>query len=474
MALKKSHHKACCRKSSTLIFFIGALAFISFIKQAFAGAWGGGMSCWPYASLIARRSDQRGSCSNRTGLGRQFVAIAATTIICGVLSMGGAPTRANDQESPDGPATEWRGHTELISSLPFHASREEINLVHASVAFGSFDDDPLAALRDFAQQIPEPAQSAAAAAPLKLAEADNAFDALREFFQKQNGSAPSEKPAAPVRPAAMPKAPLVAATYVGSKTCLTCHASQAEKFGYTLMGRLQKQGKLQCESCHGPGSEHVRVGGGRGAGGIISFRKNDTSRTVEDNNSICLGCHQRGERTYWTGSVHDTRGVACTDCHTLMTNVSATHQLKTAFEPETCFQCHKDRRAQMFRSAHMPMREGKVVCSDCHNPHGTVTEAGLREDSINDNCYRCHAEKRGPVLFEHAPVRENCLSCHNAHGSINQFSLKTSLPRLCYECHTIGHTQAGPNSPFTMSRACLNCHTQIHGSNSPAGAVFQR
>jgi len=212
----------------------------------------------------------------------------------------------------------------------------------------------------------------------------------------------------------------------------------------------------------------------RSLGGIISFRRDDLGRTAEENNAICLGCHRRGERTYWDGSVHETRGLACTECHTIMKTVSAEHQLKTAFEPNTCFQCHKDRRAQMFRSSHMPIREGKVVCSDCHNPHGSATEALLKEDSVNDTCYKCHAEKRGPLLFEHAPVRENCLSCHNAHGSINQFSLKTSLPRLCYECHTIGHAQAGRNSQFTMGRACLNCHTQIHGSNSPAGAVFQR
>jgi DmsE family decaheme c-type cytochrome len=158
-----------------------------------------------------------------------------------------------------------------------------------------------------------------------------------------------------------------------------------------------------------------------------------------------------------------------------MRAVSAQNQLKTAFQPDTCFQCHKDRRAQMYRSSHMPMREGKIVCADCHNPHGSTTEALLRQDSINDNCYTCHAEKRGPFLFEHAPVRENCLNCHDPHGSINEFSLKMSRPRLCFECHSIGHGEAtGPNSNFTMGRSCQNCHTMIHGSNSPAGAALQR
>ncbi len=123
----------------------------------------------------------------------------------------------------------------------------------------------------------------------------------------------------------------------------------------------------------------------------------------------------------------------------------------------------------------MPLREGKIVCSDCHNPHGSATESLIREDSINDNCYKCHAEKRGPFLFEHTPVRENCLNCHDPHGTVNEYSLKLSRPRLCFECHNFGHAgNSGPNAIQTMGRQCQNCHTQVHGSNSPAGGVLQR
>jgi len=218
---------------------------------------------------------------------------------------------------------------------------------------------------------------------------------------------------------------------------------------------------------------------GLSVGGIISFRPDDPGRSVEQNNRVCLNCHERGERAYWQGSPHEERGVACTNCHTIMKSVSAQYQLRTAFQPDTCFQCHKDRRAQMFRSAHMPMREGKVVCSDCHNPHGSPymgsDQAMLRQDTINDNCYSCHAEKRGPFLFEHTPVRENCLNCHDPHGSMNEFSLKMPRPRLCLECHTMGHgLTSGPYSIFTQGRACQNCHTMIHGSNSPNGGALQR
>jgi len=310
---------------------------------------------------------------------------------------------------------------------------------------------------------------------LKLAEADNAVDALKDFL-RGNGS-PAPVPPAPAPARARPAGPPVEATFVGEKVCATCHAGHLESFSKTLMGRIGKTqpGKFACENCHGAGSQHVKLGGGRGVGGIMSFRPDDLSHSVSEYNAVCLACHEKGDRTYWSGSVHEVRNVACTNCHTIMRSVSQKFQLKTVYEPETCFQCHKDKRAQMARSSHMPLREGKITCSDCHNPHGTANESLLKTATINDTCYKCHAEKRGPFLFEHEPVRANCLNCHEAHGSINEFMLKISRPRLCAECHGFGHTlTGGPNSYQIMGRACNNCHTQVHGTNSPSGALLQR
>jgi DmsE family decaheme c-type cytochrome len=331
------------------------------------------------------------------------------------------------------------------------------------------DDGVYDALRAFTRPIgdesPQPVKAAT-----KLADADNLLDWLRGGGKPNSAEMPA---AAPARTKGKSHAPAPNASYVGSKVCLGCHTAQAELFGHTLMGRLQKQGKIQCESCHGPGSEHVRLGGGRGVGGILSMEADDP-RTSEEKNAVCLGCHERGQRTLWQGSVHQERGLACVNCHTIMKAVSRKFQLKTAFEPDTCFQCHKDRRAQMFRSSHMPMREGKVVCSDCHNPHGSVTESLLKKDSINDVCYTCHAEKRGPFLFEHEPVRENCDNCHDPHGSIQQYSLKIARPRLCNECHNLMDTNHTLISNHGVGQACENCHTAIHGSNAPNGQLLFR
>jgi DmsE family decaheme c-type cytochrome len=274
------------------------------------------------------------------------------------------------------------------------------------------------------------------------------------------------------------------AVYVGSQACVKCHKNQFGTFSQTLHGdiflkaprnSLEKEG---CEACHGPASRHVKskeMDGGA-AGDIVSFRK-DSPRPVDERNAICLTCHEKGDRHNWAGSVHETRGLACTNCHQIMEKVSVKHQLIKSTELETCFQCHKDRRAQMFRASVHPLASGNMTCSSCHNPHGSATDKLLREASINETCYKCHADKRGPFLWEHEPVRDNCLNCHDPHGTSNEYMLKVQRPRLCTQCHAGGVGHGTPGNPTTVqaiNRSCQNCHTKIHGSNAPAGMLFQR
>ena len=376
----------------------------------------------------------------------------------------------------------------------FSALRDYVQLISAngrtvsSPHQNSGDGDPdqssngaYAALRAFADRIGVDESAPTAELP-KLVEADNLLDFLR-------GLNSPEKPSLTPKGTATGKGPVaggtksivhVPATYVGAQVCLGCHASQAESFSRTLMGKIGKtqKGKFDCENCHGPGSAHVKAGGGRGAGGIISFRPDDLSRTAEETNQICLGCHLKGNRTNWFGSTHDERGLMCSNCHTIMKDVSRKFQLKTAFQPDTCFQCHKNKRAEMWRSSHIPVREGKVTCSDCHNPHGSYSENLLKTATVNEVCWQCHAEKRGPFLWEHPPVTESCLNCHDPHGSNNDFLLKISRPRLCQQCHSGGQHNSNPRNPlvtlYAQGRECQNCHSNHHGSNNPAGARFMR
>ena len=95
-------------------------------------------------------------------------------------------------------------------------------------------------------------------------------------------------------------------------------------------------------------------------------------------------------------------------------------------------------------------------------------------DSVNDTCYTCHMEKRGPFVRTHQPVQENCSICHNPHGSTQPNLLKVRSPFLCQQCHeptshrgTLGSPGGTSTSANLLARGCLNCHTSIHGTNNP-------
>ena len=284
---------------------------------------------------------------------------------------------------------------------------------------------------------------------------------------------------APPAPAAPPPG------YVGAEICKACHAEQFEKFSQTKMGRLflhqprNTAEGLACEGCHGPGQAHVDAGGGKGKGGLITFAKNDRT-PVEKRNAVCLTCHTKGNRVFWKGSTHESRDVACTNCHKVMENASPRAQLAKESELETCGTCHLQKRAAQMRSSHMPVREGKMTCTSCHNPHGTVTPALLKENSLNDTCYSCHAEKRGPFLWTHPPVQESCANCHDPHGSNHEKMLKVARPRLCQQCHIESRHPTNPygrdnaSLKFVLGRSCSNCHSVIHGSNHPSGFAYTR
>jgi DmsE family decaheme c-type cytochrome len=292
-------------------------------------------------------------------------------------------------------------------------------------------------------------------------------------------SAPAQK--APSTPAAgeLPQG------YVGAETCKACHEEQFEKFSHTRMGRLflnqprNTSERLACETCHGPGQAHVDAGGGRGVGGMITFAKNDKT-PVEKRNAVCLTCHTKGNRVFWKGSPHESRDVACTNCHKVMEQGEGRAQLARGNEIETCGACHVQKRAATMRSSHMPVREGKMTCTSCHNPHGTLTPKLLKENSLNDTCYSCHAEKRGPFLWTHAPVPESCANCHDPHGSNHESMLKVAKPRLCQQCHIESRHPTNPygtdpaSLKFVLGRSCTDCHANIHGSNHPGGHAFTR
>ncbi len=269
--------------------------------------------------------------------------------------------------------------------------------------------------------------------------------------------------------------------YAGTDSCVMCHEDVQAGFEQSLHSNIPSDwnnGIGGCEACHGPGAAHADSGGDAS---LITNPKKDAGKITE----LCLECHEKGERKYWKGSAHDGRSLSCNSCHTIHQDGKPNASLLNAkTELETCTECHHMKKGQIMKSSHMPMREEKMTCSACHNSHGSNGPAMLHQLTVNDNCYDCHAEKRAPLLWEHPPVKEDCLVCHNAHGGIHSNMLNTKQPQLCQQCHDenrhpttpYGEYNNGEFEPdhYIVGKACLSCHPMVHGTNHPAGSRLMR
>lgn len=217
-----------------------------------------------------------------------------------------------------------------------------------------------------------------------------------------------------------PPAMIQGAEPVGMETCAGCHEEKTREFENTTHGRYLIRGEegeevMACESCHGQGSLHLEVGGGIGQY-IINPSKN----------------------------------------------------------PEPCFQCHAQVQVAFNLEYHHPVREERLTCTNCHDPHGDIYLArGMRMGRENAVCRQCHKGKTRPRVFVHEALREGCTVCHRPHGSINDKLLVENDSNLCLKCHaqlsTPGTVLIGDFSHTTRlaEGTCWNagCHTAVHGSD---------
>jgi DmsE family decaheme c-type cytochrome len=274
-------------------------------------------------------------------------------------------------------------------------------------------------------------------------------------------------------------APLTTAQtgYVGVETCRGCHAEYYDSYVKNVHGKKAVTGspatRNDCESCHGPGAAHVDRGGGRGTG-IFTF---DEKADPKEKAAKCRACHDDSRHlAFWDLSKHKTAGISCDNCHSSHTGG---HKNLKAPQPELCYSCHRDIRSQANKQSHHPIREGKISCNDCHDPHGSFGQKMIKADVVNELCYKCHAEKRGPFMWEHPPVEEDCMVCHTPHGSNHSKLMVRKTPQLCQSCHDWSRHPGTPYTQFEsftgpsisnkmVGRNCLNCHTNVHGTNGPS------
>jgi DmsE family decaheme c-type cytochrome len=277
--------------------------------------------------------------------------------------------------------------------------------------------------------------------------------------------------------------------FKGDAKCTTCHdvkdAPGLLAIGKRKHGTTADTRTPTCVKCHGESEDHIKNVKDEKIRPLVerNFNK-DTKTPVDERNAVCLTCHQDNKRMNWQTSTHAANDLACASCHNVHAPNDKVRTKKS--QTEVCYTCHKQQRTDMSKPSHHPVAEGKMGCSDCHNPHGSTGEKMLVKDTINATCFTCHAEKRGPFIHNHAPVEESCSNCHNPHGTTAPNMLTSRMPFLCQQCHgesshpgnvpgvlsLLPNAVASNNSVgYAQARGCNSCHTAIHGSNNPSNAT---
>jgi DmsE family decaheme c-type cytochrome len=170
------------------------------------------------------------------------------------------------------------------------------------------------------------------------------------------------------------------AGFADPDSCAACHQEQAEGIAATEHG---KQGFLNlsdrgCQSCHGPAAAHVEDPT------VVENQPRVSDMPPRDIAERCQQCHSGAGHMFWQSGRHAGAGVTCSDCHSVHVPISDHGQLKTAQIMDTCFGCHQDVRVDSMRASHHPVREGKVACNDCHEPHGTPNDNNIPTASVNE------------------------------------------------------------------------------------------
>jgi hypothetical protein len=218
----------------------------------------------------------------------------------------------------------------------------------------------------------------------------------------------------------------------------------------TNFPKLAHRANIQCESCHGPGSEHKGV--------------DKTAISMSLDEAVCGYCHDEAPYhridTQWKNSVH---GIP-----------SATFE-SVANRPATsgCAKCHSGwgfiRRIDPKLNDNRPTNGfSQISCAVCHDPHRSEvlpsqvrtldnvqlgdTLTVVNYGGMGKICMQCHISRRDAKDYVENP---NNLSTHFGPHYSNQADMLDGSNAIDY-----GVPIGSSGHKFAVADACVTCHMQ--------------
>lgn len=179
--------------------------------------------------------------------------------------------------------------------------------------------------------------------------------------------------------------------------CIQCHNGNSELEPGALYQYKSVALGIDCEKCHGKGSEHVkRMQAGKKTkdNAII----NPAKLPLEQQFDVCQQCHLQGTNVYHTAQPFEPG--------------KSLHEFYSVFLPEYDnkqdfgIASHAER---LKRSACFIQSKGKMNCTTCHNPHA------VEQKNYNDACQKCHNNSttvcKAPAHLQKTK-NFDCSGCH--------------------------------------------------------------
>ncbi len=250
--------------------------------------------------------------------------------------------------------------------------------------------------------------------------------------------------------------------------CMGCHVTGLVRMEQNQngewLGRPNEQFRdynIGCESCHGPGSDHVA------GGGDPSKIINPSTLNFVRKSEICGQCHSRG--TSSAGSFPFPWDESENKGYIPGQVLSGFFRENGNTWPDTT---SRQNHQQFIDLKNSPHWSAQVGCWQCHNSHN---ETGLEkmlqfENDFNTLCNQCHGELTGSVLTNHSHhafiEMTSASRCSNCHMS----KVSTSAADYDISAHTFHPLAPQKTLDYQMPNSCALCHNKNrHGEGAADG-----
>ncbi len=234
--------------------------------------------------------------------------------------------------------------------------------------------------------------------------------------------------------------------YTFNTACYSCHVSQLST-NYDLKTDTYHttwgEPGINCETCHGPSSEHNAIARATPKGQPLPDLKIISTKTMtrEQRNHLCASCHAKTTAPLTTSY---PPGGKFFDHFDLMT-----------LENPDYYPDGRDLGENYTTTSWLMspcVKSGKLDCMHCHTSSGRYRFK--KAEDANKACLPCHEERvsNGPGHTHHAEgsVGGRCVSCHMP---------MTSFARMNRSDHSMLPPAPSATMAFRSPNACNVCHT---------------